>query len=43
MIYTVNGIPATEVCRSSGVSSSTFYKWRAKYGGMDVYMLSKVN
>ena len=37
-----NGMPITEVCRSNGVSSATFYKWRAKYGGMDVSMLSKV-
>jgi putative transposase len=37
-----NGMPVTEVCRSNGVSSATFYKWRAKYGGMDVSMLSKV-
>lgn len=35
-------MPITEVCRSNGVSSATFYKWRAKYGGMDVSMLSKV-
>lgn len=37
-----NGMPITEVCRSNVVSSATFYKWRAKYGGMDVSMLSKV-
>jgi putative transposase len=37
-----NGMPITEVCRSNGVSNATFYKWRAKYGGMDVSMLSKV-
>jgi len=37
-----NGMPITEVCRSNCVSSATFYKWRAKYGGMDVSMLSKV-
>lgn len=37
-----NGMPITEVCRSNGISSATFYKWRAKYGGMDVSMLSHV-
>ncbi len=37
-----NGMPITEVCRSNGISSATFYKWRAKYGGMDVSMLSQV-
>ena len=28
------GIP--ELCRSSGFSQATFYKWRAKFGGMQV-------
>ncbi len=31
-----NGILVTELCREHGISSATFYKWRAKYGGMDV-------
>ena len=25
-----------DVCRRHGVSSATFYKWKAKFGGMDV-------
>ena len=25
-----------ELCRKHGVSSPTFYKWKAKFGGMDV-------
>ena len=37
-----SGMPITEVCRSNGISSATFYKWRSKYGGMDASMLSKV-
>lgn len=37
-----NGMPITEVCRSNGVSSATFYKWRAKYGCMNVSMLSTI-
>lgn len=37
-----NGLPITEVCRSNGISSATFYKWRSKYGGMDVSVLSQV-
>jgi putative transposase len=30
------GIPTAEVCRKHGVSSATFYKWKAKFGGLDV-------
>jgi putative transposase len=30
------GLPAAELCRKHGISDATFYKWRAKYGGMDV-------
>lgn len=30
------GMATSEVCRRHGVSSATFYKWKAKYGGMDV-------
>ena len=25
-----------EVCRNHGISQTTFYKWKAKFGGMDV-------
>ena len=25
-----------DVCRKHGISSATFYKWKAKYGGLDV-------
>jgi putative transposase len=30
------GMPVKDVCRKGGFSDATFYKWRAKYGGMDV-------
>ena len=30
------GLPTTEVCRKHGLSTATFYKFKAKYGGMDV-------
>lgn len=30
------GLSATELCRKYGVSDATFYKWRLKYGGMEV-------
>jgi putative transposase len=31
-----SGAAVAEVCRRHGVSSATFYKWKAKFGGMDV-------
>ena len=30
------GLGAKELCRKHGVSDATFYKWRSKYGGMEV-------
>ena len=30
------GLPIKELCRKGGFSDATFYKWRAKYGGMDL-------
>ncbi len=29
------GMAVTELCRQHGFSDATFYKWRAKYGGME--------
>lgn len=29
------GLPVPEICRELGISTATFYKWRAKFGGMD--------
>ena len=36
------GISAPELCREHGMSSATFYKWRAKYGGMDASMVARL-
>ena len=36
------GTPVPELCREHGMSSATFYKWRAKYGGMDVSMMARL-
>ena len=30
------GMPVKDLCRKHGFSDASFYKWRAKYGGMDV-------
>ena len=30
------GFSAAELCRKHGISDATFYKWRSKYGGMEV-------
>ena len=30
------GVPVADLCRKHGLSSPTFYKWKARYGGMDV-------
>jgi putative transposase len=30
------GVATADVCRRHGISGATFYKWKAKFGGMDV-------
>ena len=30
-----DGIPVAQLCREHGMSDASFYKWRAKFGGMD--------
>lgn len=30
------GAPTADVCRKHGVSSATFYKWKSKFGGLEV-------
>jgi len=36
------GLPVPDICRELGISSATFYKWRAKYGGMDTSMMARM-
>ena len=38
----ISGVPVSELCREHGMSSATFYKWRAKYGGMDTSMITRL-
>ena len=35
------GMPVAELCRAHGMSNASFYKWRAKYGGMDASMIAQ--
>ena len=37
-----SGVPVSELCREHSMSSATFYKWRAKYGGMDTSMITRL-
>ena len=30
------GMSVDDLCRKHGVSNATFYKWRSRYGGMEV-------
>ena len=36
------GTPVPELCREHGMSSASFYKWRAKYGGMDASLMARL-
>jgi len=35
------GVAVAELCREHGMSTASFYKWRAKYGGMDASMIAQ--
>lgn len=37
-----SGVPVAEFCREHGMSNASFYKWRAKFGGMDTSMISEL-
>ncbi len=37
-----NGVPVADLCREHGMSSAAFYKWRAKYGGMDAALMARM-
>lgn len=36
------GVPVAELCREHGMSNARFYKWRAKYGGMDASIIAQI-
>jgi putative transposase len=37
-----SGEPVAEVCRQAGISDSTFYRWKAKYDGLEVNELKRL-
>jgi putative transposase len=37
-----SGIPVNEIWRKHGISSATYYKWKSRYGGLDVSELARV-
>ena len=37
-----SGTPVPQLCREHCISSATFYKWRAKYGGMDASLMTRL-
>jgi putative transposase len=36
------GMPVCEMCREHGMSNASFYKWRAKFGGMDASLVAEM-
>lgn len=36
------GVPVQDLARELGVSTAMFYRWRAKFGGMDTSMMSRM-
>jgi putative transposase len=36
------GVAVAEICRQGGFSDATFYKWRAKFGGMDASLMARM-
>ncbi len=36
------GVAVPDLCREHGMSSASFYKWRAKFGGMDASLMKRM-
>jgi putative transposase len=34
--------PVPDLCREHGMSSAAFYKWRAKFGGVDASLMARL-
>ena len=37
-----NGVSVPDLCREHGMSTAMFYKWRAKFGGIDASMMKRL-
>lgn len=37
-----SGVPVPDLCRQNGIGQSTYYKWKAKYGGLDLSELKRL-
>jgi putative transposase len=37
-----DGVPVAQLCREHGMSDASFYKWRARLGGMDASMVAQM-
>ena len=37
-----SGVRVPDLCRKHGMSDATFYKWRAKFGGMDASLMKRM-
>ena len=37
-----SGLSVADICREHTISAATFYKWKAKYGGMDASMMKRL-
>lgn len=36
------GVKVSEIARTLGISEKTFYRWKSKYGGMDIKELKRI-
>ena len=37
-----SGIPVADLCREHGMSTAMFYRWRSKFGGMDLSLMKRL-
>lgn len=37
-----NGISVADLCREHGMSTAMFYRWRSKFGGMDLSLMKRM-